>query len=184
MGSLLRRSQSRESTRSLKEPTSNTQNTARAISPVSVHSQSSATPCPTHLLTCFSHKPFALHSPFCASCGSRGKQGPLNTSIRPVFQFPSIPQPRFRKLARKPTLSLPIISATFPLFLPERRVLLSYFFISYTFFSSPSRCARPPTNPAIAQLPILQKSQQVALGQPTPVIQRSTLFSTPNAAQR
>jgi hypothetical protein len=113
-----------------------------------VHSLSSATPCPTHLQTCFSHKPFALHSPFCASCGSRGKQGPLNTYTHPVFQFPSNPQPRFRKLARKPTLFLPAISATFPLFLPERRVLLSFFFISYQFSYYPSRFTPRPANPA------------------------------------
>ena len=184
MGSLLRRSQSRESTHSLTEPASSTHDTAQAISPVSVHSLSSVTLYATYLLTCFSHKPFALHSPFCASCGSRGKQRPLNTSTYPVFQFSSIPQPRFRKLTRLLTLSLQALSATFPLFLPERRVLLSYFFISYTFSSYPSRFARPSDNPAIAQLPILQKSQPVSLGQPTPVIQRSTLFSTPKAAQR
>ena len=74
------------------------------------------------------------------------KQGPLNTSTHPVFQFPSIPQPRFRKLTRKPTLSLPAISATFPLLLPERRVLLSFFFISYTFSSYPSRYTPLPAD--------------------------------------
>ncbi len=136
MRSLLRLSQSWKSTHSLAKSARSTQNTAWAFSPVSVHSQSSATPCPTHLRSGFSHKPFALHSPFCASCGSSGKQGLLNTSTHPVFQFPSIPQPRFRKLTHLSNRSLPAFSAIFPLFLPERRVLLSYFFISYTFSSS------------------------------------------------
>jgi len=126
MGSLLRQPKSRESVCFLSEPASSTHNTRWAFFSVFVHSLSSASPCLTHLRTCFSHKPFALHSPFYISCGSRGKQGLLNSSTHPVFQFPSIPQPRFRNLNRLPTLSLPVISATFPLFLPERRVLLSF----------------------------------------------------------
>ena len=184
MGSLLRRSRSRESTCSLTEPASGRHNTASAFTPVSVHTPSTATPCPTHLRTCFSHKPFALHSPFCASCGSRGKQGPLNTSTHPVFQFPSIPQPRFRKLTRKPTLSLPAISATFPLLLPERRVLLSYFFISYTFSSSPSRCTRSPADLSIILRRTLPHPNRSTPEQPIPGIQRSTpLFHVQNYAK-
>ena len=184
MGSLLRRSQSWESTGSLSEPASSTHDTARAISPVSVHSLSSATRCHTHLLTCFSHKPFALHSPFCASCGSRGNRGLLNTSIHPVFQLPSIPQPRFRKLTRLPTLSLPAFSATFPLFLPERRVLLSYFFISYTFSSYPVALHKSIFKPNHHPAPNPPKVSPASPNQPSLGIQRNTpLFHAQSRAK-
>jgi hypothetical protein len=93
----------------------------------SVHSRSSPNPCPTRLRTHFSHKSIALHSPFCVACGSRGKPVTANPPHNPVFQFPSIPQLRFRKLTHHSTLSLRTTSPEFPLFLPELRVLLSYF---------------------------------------------------------
>jgi len=111
--------------------------------PSSVDSPSSPTPCPTRLRTLFSHNLSAMHSPFSASCATRGKPMPSSSSPIPVFQFPSIPQPRFRKLTHLSTHSPPTTSAEFPLFLPERRVLLSYFFIPYIDSLYPSHLAPP-----------------------------------------
>ncbi len=117
----------------------------------SVHSSSLPTPCPTRFQTLFSHKSSALHSPFLIPSGNRGKPGSLPLSHAPHFQNPSIPQPRFRKLSHPATASHQSSSPLFPLFLLERRVLLSFLLISYTFSPSPSRSSGQPATLLISE---------------------------------
>jgi len=88
------------------------------------------------------------------------------------FQNPSIPQPQFRNLTHHPTARHQSTSSKFPLFLPERRVLLSFFLISYTFSYYPSL--------QLAQLPIDSQVTLRQLGLPSESlpnhrIQKSTL---------
>ncbi len=101
-----------------------------------VDSLFSPTPYPVRLRTRSSHNPRRFHNRFGDPSGSRGKPYPLSPCNNQDFQNPSIAQPRFRKLARTSTSSLQSPSATFPLFLPHLRVLLSFFFIFLIFSSS------------------------------------------------
>ena len=114
-----------------------------------VHTPSSPAPCPARIRTRFSHKSSALHSPFRIPSVNRGKQGSLAPSPRLLIQNSSIPQPQFRKLTHPSTPSQQSSSPKYPLFLPERRVLLSISLISYPFSSSPSR----PNHPSVLWVP-------------------------------
>ena len=107
--------------------------------PLPVYSPSLPTPCSTRLWTHFSHKSSALHRPFPVSSGNLGKLGSPHPFHTLHFQNSSIPQPQFRKPTHPATSSRQSSSPQFPLFLPERRVLLSFFLISYSFSSLPSR---------------------------------------------
>ena len=99
-----------------------------------VNNPSSRSPDSTRFGTRFSHTSPALHRLICVVSGNRGKVGAALLAWEPDFQFRRIAQPGFRKPAHWSTPSNTIISAVFPLFLPERRVLLSYFYL-YSLFS-------------------------------------------------
>ena len=60
-------------------------------------------------------------------------------SRAPVIQMSASPQPRFRKRAPTRNLRPDAISAQFPLFLPQLRVLLVFFYLSL-YLSTPYPC--------------------------------------------
>src|ERR1035437_4046678 len=64
---------------------------------------SAATPCPARLQTRFSHKPPSLHKRFRHTCGSRGKQGPLDATNE---QFSKCPQLHSLDLENSPVANL------------------------------------------------------------------------------
>jgi hypothetical protein len=108
-----------------------------------VHTPSPPAPCTKRLWTRFSHKSSALHRPFPSPSGNLGKLGSHLPFLTPLIQNSSIPQPQFRKLSYPSTPSQQSSSPIYPLFLPERRVLLSISLITYSFSSFPSRFNRP-----------------------------------------
>ena len=99
----------------------------------SVHRMDTQSYCPTRLRTRFSHKMSCLHKPVSASCGSRGKHGPVSPARSRVFQIPSFAQLCFRKPEPSASLSDKTTSSFFPLFLGELRVLLSFSLFFYPF---------------------------------------------------
>jgi hypothetical protein len=142
-----------------------------------VHSPSPPAPCPTRLRTLFSHKSTALHSPFPAPSANSGKPGSHHLFLCLLIQNSSIPQPQFRKLTHPSTPSQQSSSPKYPLFLPERRVLLSISLISYPFSSSPSRSNRTSELWAATNFNSLQETQSTQESRETPPF--STRTTTP-----
>ena len=85
--------------------------------------------------------------------GAADNHGRYLTLRAPVFQFPSFPQPRFRKLSPIPTPRPHAISAPIPTFPtpPTGAAVFSLSLLTHTH-PSPSRCTRCTTNPIAAQL--------------------------------
>jgi hypothetical protein len=109
--------------------------------PSAVEDVGTATPCPARRWTRFSQNASAFHRGSGGACGRRGKQGSVGTHAKPVFQYSSIAQPGFRKLARKSSRFTATASEGFPLFLPQLRGLLSCSLLS------------PPISPPVAPSP-------------------------------
>jgi hypothetical protein len=130
-----------------------------------VHTPSPPAPCPMRLRTRFSHKSSALHRPFLVPSGNLGKLGSHLPSLTPLIQNSSIPQPQFRKLSHPSTPSQQSSSPKYPLFLPERRVLLSISLITYPFSSFPSRFNR---HSEFLGPPLSQRSDFLRLGRVEP----------------
>jgi len=78
----------------------------------------------------------ALHMQFQCACGSRGKPGSALASALPLFQNRRIAQPGFRKLRNSSTVTFTDTLRSFPLFLVELRVLLSFSLILHPFITT------------------------------------------------
>ncbi len=78
----------------------------------------------------------ALHMHFQCACGSRGKPGSAQATALPLFQNCRIAQLRFRKLRNRSTVTFADTLRSFPLFLVELRVLLSFSLILHPFITT------------------------------------------------
>ena len=88
----------------------------------------------------------ALHRPFEFSCGIRGKRGQEQRCESLVFQIRRIAQLRFRKPDTITSSAHTSTLRSFPLFLVERRILLSFYLFIHTFPTT-RRAPRAHTKP-------------------------------------
>jgi hypothetical protein len=92
----------------------------------------------------------ALHRPNLHTCGSRGKNGRQQQGHLPLIQNCRNAQLSFRKLRTCPSPLLQSTSDTFPLFLTELRVLLSFSLFFYPFPTTRRAQSSGIANPHLA----------------------------------